>query len=169
MTEGITVTFEPGIDQIVSRISSLPPDLIEQVLDDAGEYGVKILREAYPKQKNVTRARAYPDAPYAPGWFSAKQMRWFFANLDNLNIPYNRTGAMGAAWQSSRTGNEVMFTNNSEAAIWTMGEKQSRHEALVGWKKASAIAAGELTFLSSKFRDMVQSAYQKVIRKLQLG
>ena len=175
----IGVEFDPGINQFMHRISSLPKVYQDEILDEMDDYGLEVLRK-YPKRKYVTRKQAYGKT-----WFNKhgdnRQRKWFMWAVSTDQIPgwrmtkdgpvgqYKRSGKLGEAWKSSRQGDEVHYTNQAPGAVWVMGEKQSRHEEMVGWKKASAIMAGALTFRSSKFRTAVQKAYQRAIRKLKLG
>ena len=161
----IEVKFSPGIDQVVSRINSLPPVLKDEVLDEVGEYGLSVLRKE-PRQKYVTRKAAYGKT-----FFTDRQRRWFFWALSNgnINVPYRRTGSMSASWRMTRSENSVRYSNAAPGVNFVMGAEQSRHEKMVGWKKADDTIASQLTFRSSKFRTAVSRAYQAAIRKIKIG
>lgn len=155
-----------GLEQVISRIKSLPDESKKQVLNDVADYSLDILAEE-PPQKYVTR-----QAAYGVTWFSTKQRGWFFANLraGNISVPYHRTHALAHGWKADVSPSQVKFSNNVPGAPYVVGfAAQSRHEAMVGWPKVTDITSGKLSFKSSRFRDVVLKAYQKAIRKVQLG
>jgi hypothetical protein len=69
----VSVRFNPGIDEITSRLRSLPIEYQKEVLDEAQKYAIDVLA-TYPPQKSVTRKKAY-----GVSFFSDRQRRWFFA------------------------------------------------------------------------------------------
>ena len=155
-----------GLEQVISRIKSLPDEGKKQVLTDVAEYSLEVIKE-YPPQKFVTRLAAYGKT-----FFSDKQRRWFFANLreGKISVPYHRTNGLANSWQATIGTDQVKFNTNYAAAPYVVGfAAQSRHEAAVGWKKVDEIVDGKLSFKSSKFRNVVTEAYQRAIRKLKLG
>ncbi len=154
-----------GLEQVISRIRTLPDEAKKEVLTDVSEYSLGVLREE-PAQKYVTRQAAYGKT------FQSDRMRsWFFAALSSgqISVPYHRTGALSHSWNAKISANEVIFSNAVPGASFVVGVQQSRHEQMVGWKKVTDQLAGPLSFLSSKFRAVVMDAYQKAIHKLQLG
>ena len=160
-----------GADQIMSRIRSLPDETRKQIYEDVGEYGLTVIRE-YPKQRSVSRAQAYPNAPAGPGWFSDKQRKYVMAKIrrGDIKVPYSRTQTLANSWKATATKDDLVFSNMQKYAPYVMGNAaQSNHEKLVGWKKIVDIIDGKLSFKSSKFRDVVMSATQSAIRKLKLG
>ena len=167
----VDIEFEPGIAQITSRISSLPDEYIAEVLEAIGDHALGVLKDSQPRYKYVSRAEAYPDAPAGPGWFSDRQRRYVMGaiNRGEIVVPYHRTGEMAEAWIFGKSENTYRLSNTTPGVEFVMGDQQARQPALVGWKKASAIVAGALTFRSSKFRKAVQSAYQRALRKVYLG
>ena len=165
MTGDISVEIQ-GLESVMSRIRRLPDELKNQVLDDVSDYSLEVVRE-YPPQKYVTRRAAYGQT-----FFSDKQRKFFFAALRDgrISVPGVRTGALADAWSVQRNSSGAVFSNTKSYAPYVMGAiGQSRHEKLVGWKKINEIIDRQLSFQSSKFRNVVQKAYQKAIRKLQLG
>ena len=168
---GVSFEWHPAPEQVASRIGHLPKAYIAEVMDELGEYAVDVLKAEQPKYKHITRAQAYPNAPAGPGWFSHKQRRYVMAKIRSgeISIPYRRTGRMADAWKFTATDNSFVLSNPTAAAFYTMGEQQSRHEALVGWKKALKILQGALSFKSSKFRRAVEVAYHRALRKVKLG
>ena len=164
MADKFTIEIE-GLQQVMHRIKSLPDAARDQVLHDVSEYSLEVIRDE-PSQKYVTRTQAY-GSPFS----SDRQRRWFFASLadGSLNVPYHRTGKMSAGWEAHQMGAQVTFRNPTPGAQFVMGLQQSRHEKLVGWRKITDIVEKYLDFRNSKFRGIVMAAYQKTIRKLQLG
>ena len=171
----IDIEFQPAIKQIAHRISSLPKAYQDEILDEVGDYGLEVLKK-YPRRKYVTRMAAYGRT-----WFSDRQRRWFMwavgagkirgwkMTKDGPKGQYIRSGKMGDNWVLSGSGEQIAFKNETPGVQFVMGDKQSKHEEMVGWKKASKVLAGALTFRSSKFRNIVQKAYQRAIRKVKLG
>ena len=168
MARPVNAEFRPGLDQVASRFESLPEEYRDQAFLEISEYALDVLKNDQPKYKYVSRAEAYPDADYLPGWFSQRQHRYVMGKISSgeIVIPYRRTGALAEAWNLSKTDETYVFSNPSPAAQWAYGEKQARQLALVGWKKLSRIVAGAFTFRSSKFRNAVAEAYQRAIRKI---
>lgn len=159
-----------GLEDVASRISSLPEACKDEILTDVGEYGLTIIRQ-YAPQNYVSRAQAYPDAPAGPGWFSDKQRKFVMAGLRDgtLSSPYRRTGGLAASWSFERSGTAGFWASDYPAAPFVMGfAAQSRHEKLVGWKKITDWL-GQLSFRSSKYREVVMGAVQKAMRKVKLG
>lgn len=99
-------------------------------------------QNTYPPPKYVTRMQAYGQT-----FQSDRQRRWFFANLNDgtLEIPYPRTGGLGEAWNWTSAARSDQITNNSPAAPWTIGDSQSAHEKMVGWRHWTYIVAERLT------------------------
>ena len=155
-----------GLEQVASRIKSLPPELSKDVIQEVGDYSLEVLKEE-PPNKYVTRKAAYGQT-----FFTERQRRWFFANLNSggIQVPYHRTHNMANAWRFTASSDSGLFRNAAKGAPYVYGETtQSRHEKMVGWKTIKQFLDGPLSFRSSKFRDAVQRAYQKAIRKLNLG
>ncbi len=160
-----------GLDQLLPKIKSLPPELIEQVMTSVGEYSLEVIREEQPAQKHVSRADAYPDAPAGPGWFSDRQRRWFFAALASgeLVTPYNRTGTLAAGWKLEKAGDNYTLVNDVPYAPYVQGFAfQSRHEALVGWKNINQVIQSYLTFRNSKFRDAANRGIREALKKVRI-
>ena len=156
-----------GLTALLPKLRSLPSVLKEEVIKDVTDYSLEVLREEQPPQKYVTRKAAYGQT-----FQSDKQRRWFFAALDSgeINVPYRRTGQLAKSWQVSRSENGAVFTNKAPGASYVMGSPgQSRHEKMVGWKQIGNIVERQLSGMSSKFRTVLATAYQKAIRKLRLG
>jgi hypothetical protein len=162
----MTIQVE-GLTTLLPKLQSLPLELKEEVIKAATDYSLEVLKEEEPPSKYVTRKAAYGQT-----FQSDKQRRWFFAALGDgrISVPYHRTGQLAKSWKVSRSENGAIFTNTSPGASFVMGSPgQSRHEKMVGWSTIGHITTYHLSFTSSKFRDVIQKAYQRVIRKLRLG
>lgn len=158
-----------GLEQVASRIKSLPPELKKQVLADVAEYGLDELdrQESQTPKRYVTRRAAY-----GATFFSRKQRAYFFAALRDgrIQVPYHRRNRIGKGWNAEIHQDYVAFGNKWPWAPYVIGiAGQSRHERMVGWRNAWDYINNKLSFRSSRFRNVVMGAYQKVIRKLQLG
>ena len=157
-----------GLEDVIWRIKSLPPELQHQIITEVGEYAVKVLSEKQPPPRYVSRRRAY-----GKSFFTKKQQRYFFWALKNgiIDVPYKRTGRLAEGWsvQHGQGKGWATIVNSTPYAPFVQGFDQSRHEKLVGWKRLVDIVAGELSFRSSRFRKIVMDAVQKAIRKLNLG
>lgn len=88
-------------------------------------------QNSYPPQNYVTRKQAYGQT-----FQSDRQRRWFFAALNSgeINVPYQRTGHLGEAWQWDMKPRSDIIYNDSPYEKWTIGNARSEHEKLVGWK-----------------------------------
>ena len=111
----------------------------------------------YPPSKYVTRARAYGKT-----FFTDKQRRYFFSALKSgiLKVPYLRTRKTANGWYTVGKGAKISIRNDSDGAKFTAGDKtQSRHEALVGWRTISKVAA-------DNERGMIRAAEQAAQREI---
>lgn len=156
-----------GLQQVVTRIQSLPDEGRREVMSEVGKYGIEVLRKEEPRPKRVTRRAAYGQS-----FFTDRQRRWFFWALKKgeLNTPYHRTGHLAASWQVKTSPADAVFSNIAPYAPVVIGFAfQSRHEKMVGWKTVTQLLSGPLSFLSSRFRLVVDNAYQAAIRRLDLG
>jgi hypothetical protein len=92
-----------------------------------------------PANKFVRRADAYGKVSDAPaGYFSMKQFRYVAWLTDGFTKKYDRTHAISQAWEYHETNSQwdrVNIQNNAPGAEYVVGDGQSRHEALVGWRK----------------------------------
>ena len=141
MTNGFVGIAISDVSALISKLEALPDAMQEAATEDVATYLVNVLRLS-PPQKSVSRADAYPDAPAGPGWFSEKQRRWFFwaLNSGELQIPYRRTQAIAQGWQILGSGKNTIIVNEAPGVVFVHDDNlQSRHEAMVGWKKIRAI------------------------------
>jgi hypothetical protein len=162
-----------GLEDVMRRISMLPKETQKNIVSDVGKYSVKVLEKAQAKYRYVSRAEAYGRQAGGMGWFSDAQRKFVMMQIRSgaIKIPYRRTGKLAHSWnvQFNPGAGLATITSTASHAPFVQGMLQSRHEAKVGWKRVVDIIAGELSFRSSKFRTVVMAAYQRAIRKLNLG
>lgn len=160
-----------GLDQLLPKISSLPKELMDQVVEKVSEYSLEVMQTEQPDYKYISRAEAYPDAPAGPGFFSERQRRWFFAALTSgeLSIPYNRTGTLAAGWTIRRSGDSFILSNDVPYAPYVQGfASQSRHERAVGWRNVKDLTEAYLSFRNSRYRDVTREAIREALRKVRI-
>lgn len=133
-----------GIQEIGAKLSKLPAALQDAAAQSAAEYMLKILKnDAVPGYRYVSRARAYPNAPAGPGWFSERQRRYVMAQIyrGGIKIPYSRTRAMVNAWRIVGKGKDTVLVNDSQPAPYAYGDTtQANQLRMAGWMKISEIA-----------------------------
>jgi len=152
-----------GVKEIVAKLERLPEEVADYALGDVQDYMLNVLKSDQPPKNYISRKQAYGQS-----FQSDKQRRWFFANLKegNINVPYRRTQALSKGWHKVRSGLFGYIVNNTPGAVFVLGErKQSRHEALVGWKKVSQ----QVSDRAEKIGQIIDAAARKAIRKLHLG
>jgi hypothetical protein len=124
-----------GIPEIQQNLGQLYPLAEDQISDDV--LGVLLnIEQANAPYSYVSRATAYGDMGFGPGWFSDRQRRWFFAALSRgeINIPYRRTQALSQAWQIIGSGKTAMLVNDSPGVEYVKGDgTQARQIKLEGW------------------------------------
>jgi len=130
---GISVTYSTGEFQRLSRkLSDFERrQVLHQTVEEVGAFLLPKLKK-YPPRRYVSRKAAYGRT-----FFSDRQRRWFFAALRSgeLSIPYGRSGTLAAGWEVQPVGTqEVRLVNSVGYAGYVMGDTQSRHEKLVGWR-----------------------------------
>lgn len=122
-----------------------------------------------PPVKFVRRADAYGKVSDAPaGYFSWRQFRYVAAVTEGFTKQYNRTHTISQAWEyheSNSQWDRVNIQNNAPGAEYVVGDRQSRHEALVGWRKwRQAIndnMAGAIRYAQEQINALIQSAQRK--------
>lgn len=137
MAEFIGIEIE-NLEQVTDYLLKLPTVFIDTAANAVMRYWLGVLRNPrnYPKQKSVTRAEAYPDAPAGPGWFSDKQRKYVMAAIRRGDIvtPYSRTNTLAKSWEIEGEGVNSFLVNTADYASYVIDpEGQSRHEAMVGW------------------------------------
>ena len=113
----------------------------------------------YPPEKYVSRKKAYGKT-----FFTDKQRRWFWWAVRNAIIQfpvrYFRTRKTANGWYTVGKGAKISIRNDSQGAKFTAGDKtQSRHEALVGWRTISKVAA-------DNERGMIRAAEQAAQKEI---
>ena len=121
-------------DHVTPKLPLVPDAIRKQVADDLTKKLLEVVKNEPPYSGGITRKQAY-----GVSFFSDKQRRWFFANLDNLDIPYNRTHKTSDGWAIINTGDGRTLENKSPNAWRVYGEKQPRILGLIGWRKLSDI------------------------------
>lgn len=146
--------------EVMAKLQKLPVVVQDAAVDELNKYFINVFR-GYPQQKSITR-----EAAYGVTFFTDKQRRWFFANLKegNIDIPYIRTQALSSGWQQIGTGVRSFIVNERPGGVYVMGDEQSRHEAMVGWKKAADIVKERM----ERALKVVDGAVKKAIKKLGL-
>jgi hypothetical protein len=139
----LSIHQPPGLKEFLSNI---PRFLQKIAIKAAGDETENYLRKnTEPPQNYITRKAAY-----GRSFFSDAQRGFFFASLKSgknvltgepFNVPYNRTHALAEGWERIDTPMGATFKNDNPAAQWTIGEKRTRHEKIVGWRKAYDIFA----------------------------
>lgn len=150
-----------GLKEINDKLNRLPNEAVDAGTDNANEYLLNVM-QTYPPKKSVTRKAAY-----GVTFFSDKQRRWFFANLNKgtIDVPYNRTQGLAQSWKIVGSGRNSFLANEAPAAPYVIGDNtQSRHEAMVGWKTVGEQVKGRMTEIVRRF----DAGVKKAIRQLGL-
>lgn len=149
--------------EIESKLNKLPIEAADVCAGEVQDYMLNVMRSDQPSPNYVTRKAAYGQ-PFQ----SDKQRRWFFWALNSgaINVPYHRTQELSKGWHIVNRGLLGYLVNYTKGASYVVGERnQSRHEAMVGWKKASQQISERL----DKINKIIDAAAKKAIRKLGLS
>jgi hypothetical protein len=133
-----------GIEELQKFLESLPRGAVRIALKAFTEYVIGDenhgLKHPDP-YKFVTRKSAYGFS-----FFTDKQRRWFFANLNDdesneLKIGDNRTGTSEDAWQFVMVSDwNIRITNPEPGAYFTRDDSgQARQPEKVGWRKTTKV------------------------------
>lgn len=125
------------LQRLDRKFGDLSTHLIDVGTEAAGKYILMAIKKDIPPWIYVPRKSAY-----GVTFTSDAQRRYVMSRIRSgeIKIPYQRTGNLENGWRMIGSGSDLLLVNNSPAATWTMSEAQSRHEALVGWRKISTIA-----------------------------
>jgi hypothetical protein len=130
-----------GIDKLRAKLMLVAPAVADEAFVQASKYLLHVLvNKEVPPYKHVSRATAYPNAPYKPGWFSLKQFRYVMWAIGKglIKIPYQRGGrakGIETGWVIKGTGVNTTITNITPGAQYIYDpNKQARQLKLVGWK-----------------------------------
>lgn len=140
MAEFIGLEIE-GVEKIYLALAELPSELTDAGADAILDYWRGALRNPanYPPYRYISRAQAYPSAPYKPGYFSARQFRFVMALVRNHSPgPQNRTGELAKSWDKIGRGESGFLVNSAPYASFVIGDgTQAAQPALVGWLTGS--------------------------------
>ena len=140
-----------GYKEIGAYLATIADELKPVTTQILAEEGVRVMQDAEPPQRDVTRAEAYPDIGFGPGWQSERQRRAYFATDgfgSGIGVPYQRTGATREAWQVVGEGTSAKPSNNAEGAKFTQSPTyQSNHEKLVGWQTTTSAIRAKMDYI----------------------
>lgn len=127
-----------GIEKVYLALAELPQAIVDEGSDAILDYWRGVLRNPanYAPWRYVSRAEAYPGAPYKPGYFSAKQFRFVMAKMSEGYQPgaQNRTGTLAKGWMKAGTGEAGFLYNAEPYASFVIGDPgQAAQPKLVGW------------------------------------
>jgi hypothetical protein len=127
-----------GLPELQAKFDKMLPAVQDAIVDEIAPYLVNVLQNEQPTPNHgITRKQAY-----GVTFFTKKQRRWFFwaLNSGRLQLPYHRTQATRRGWRIIGKGSNAIIANETAGALFTRDdERQSRHEALVGWQKIGAM------------------------------
>lgn len=156
LTEGVIMGDFIGIDlqgiqNILSVLQRLPKAARDEFSEDTADFLIKELCKE-PPSRYVTRKAAYGKT-----FFSDKQRRWFFWALGTgkIGVPYRRTGALSRGWQKIGSGENLIIANEREGAQWVMGDTQSRHGKMVGWKTYVQVIEKNIKTIETRGAQMI--------------
>ena len=147
-----------GLEPLINGLNKLPQEIKDEAGNEVAKYLFNVL-QAYPPQKRVTRQAAFDSV-----FFTEKQKRWFFANLEagTLDVPYRRTQGFRKGWRIIGEGITSIIVNEAEAGPYLMGEdRQSRMMQMIGWKKGSEIIKERIEQIQRKADAGIKTAMRK--------
>lgn len=109
----------------------------------------------YPEYRYVTRQKAYGKT-----FSSTAQRKKIMAMIrEGLITPgtAKRTFAIRNAWKTRGEGAATVVYNDAPGVDYVMGQKQSRHERLAGWRQDSKV-------VEDNTDGMVQEASRELVR-----
>jgi hypothetical protein len=151
----LKMTYDPRqLAKIKKMLEDLPKGAISVVIPAINSYLIGDESHGLkhePAYREVSRTSAY-GFPF----FTDKQRKWFFANLDDLNVGQdNRTGHFSAGWKVRGDLYRQTIYNDVPYGKWLMSEGQARQPAKVGWRKVSEVVA-------SNIKGAIKHAYAKL-------
>jgi hypothetical protein len=164
----IDPSYITDLTRIQNKLAQLPPQAIDAGLEMAGNYLLNVLvNKEIPPYSYVSRAEAYGDMGFGPGWFSDKQRRYVMAAIHDgrITIPYDRGGTYGiqSRWRIEGAGAQRTLTNDSPGAPWVYSDpKPPRQLAMVGWLGMELIIEKYKTNLYQSFMRGVNNAITKL-------
>ena len=153
---GIDVT---GIEELVSKLQSLPPEAQDQAVEQVNKYLLNVLR-MYPPYSYVPFKTAYG------GWFSEKQRRYVMARIREGSIQPgkpNRTQFFSQNWKQVGYGKQSILANETPYAPYLVGDReQARMPAKIGWKKLGQTIKERMDQIIRRAEAGVKSALKKL-------
>ena len=161
MADDLILVSADGLKELQAKLARLPDAVADDGVQAGNEYIVTAMQQQ-PPPNYVTRRAAY-----GVTFFTERQRRWFFWALNNnvINVPYKRNKrpqGIRNSWRVEGTGRLGFVANDAPGVGWVMGENQSRHEAMVGWKKASAIIKERTAKIVRRFDAGVKKAIKRL-------
>lgn len=151
-----------GVDELIYKLQRVAPAAAAEILAQGGRLLLGYMKKE-PKQRYVTRKAAYGKT-----FFTDKQRRWFFWALanGNISVPYSRTHELQNAWQVRKINQwQANVINTMPGAKWVIGKEQSRHEAMVGWRKFTDVIAEH----RAEIKATIVKATKDALRMLRLN
>lgn len=148
------------------------PQNLEQVINDAPRNARGRMTKAasvylignerrglkhYPTYRYVTRKKAFGRSFFSKAQ-RGKVMAMIREGLITPGVP-RRTFAIRNAWKIREDGVRTLVYNDAKGVNYVMGNDQSRHEKLAGWRQDSEI-------VESNRAGMVQEAQRELVRYL---
>jgi len=148
-----------GFEKLHAKLVKLPPALQDDVAQAGNEEGVRILGQYDVQYHYVSRKQAYGKT-----FVSEAQRKFVMAKIreGEIKIPYSRTGGLRKGWRVVGEGRNSFIANDTPGAGYVMGDIQSRHEALVGWKKGLDVLNRNIAKLIKGATKGVAKAIRKV-------
>ena len=148
-----------GEERVFNLLAELPAEVQNTALDDVNKYILDTMQSSQPSPRYVTRRAAY-----GVTFFSDRQRRWFFANLNDgsIDVPYRRTQGLRKNWRIKGSGQNAAVINDTPGIEFVMGDQQSRHEALVGWRKPEDIIRER----EERIQRIIEGSVTKAIKRL---
>ena len=160
------IIFSENWERVIEALQSTDETVLtelEQGMQGAAEL-VRAAEATYPEQGNY-----HLQGPLPGGFFSQKQRRFFFAALRDgtISVPYQRTGALGAAWTSNveRSGNGVRGTVSNDAAPvigLVMGDSGQARMFEGVWQRGVEIFHAQREAIVGILSDAAHRAIQKI-------
>lgn len=152
---GIDTRETPPLKKL---LADLPQTIRDEVIDTVSIYLINVLRQNAP-YRYVSRQQAYGKT-----FFSDKQRRFIMAALRDgrITIPHKRTQELSHGWKQVGRGETSFIANETPGAEYVVGEQQSRHEQMVGWKQVTQ----EIEDRESEITRRAEAAAQNAIRRM---
>ena len=159
---GIDILGEEGVTAKIRTMTS--EEAIGAGVEAGDEYAVEQLKR-YPPQASISRAAAYPNAPYKPGFFSAKQFRFVMALVSKGLVPYHRTQQLNHGWRTVGSGMSQIVVNETPYGPYVMGDTaQANQQKMGGWNTVKQV----IDQARGKIADAFARGYRRYLRSIGL-